>query len=370
MLGAVCLVVVLPLGIQHFVARSEYALDAATLEAQQARARELKVPLTWADLDPNLPPDQNAAPIYLEAIAMFKKLPAGTEAGLYSMGVSATSMGTDSLSSCSHVLPLLKRAAIVPHCFFERDSTKEQIPDGFWDLKKLVKIACAQAMWDAHEGRMEAAIQWVSVAAKLSHHAGEDPSSGGFFLQSALEAIVFKTLQRVITSAQMTPKDISQARAVIATMGGNPLQAMAGDLVLRLNIYGKVDEYFEQPSETSLWRRILELFGGSSREEFDHRSFYPFAQDPELVERAYQARVLSRWIPFFEAARSVRSDPVQIARAISDLDAAVQRGTHRIDRAERQFPGLEALSEMSKRDAATSRKVLQDIEKVEKQLGR
>ena len=61
---------------------------------------------------------------------------------------------------------------------------------------------------------------------------------------------------------------------------------------------------------------------------------------------------------------------MQIARAISDLDAAVQRGTHRIDRAERQFPGLEALSEMSKRDAATSRKVLQDIEKVEKQLGR
>ena len=365
LLGAVLVFVALPFGFQHFRVRGEYSQAAATLETQRERARALNIPLEWKDLEPAIPPDQNAAPIYLQAIAKYKKLPPGTEEGLYLIGSTASAKGPDSLERCAEILPLLERAARRPHCIFERDLRRPYVAGGVWELKKFVKLACAQAFWDVHEGRMEAAIGWLRVAATMSRHVGEDPSVLGGL---ALEPIVWSSLQRVLDPAKMTMKHVAQARAAIGEMRGDPLRSMERELVFRLNIYEMLDEYFEQPSDGSWWQRILGSFGFAPGGAFHRGAFHPFAQDQKLVERAYQARVLSRWIPFLEAARAARGDPGRIAAAISGLEAAVKSGTHRIDEAERQFVDLDGLGEMYKHQVAQRRLALQALDVIEFRL--
>ena len=279
LLGAVLVFVALPFGFQHFRVRGEYSQAAATLETQRERARALNIPLEWKDLEPAIPPDQNAAPIYLQAIAKYKKLPPGTEEGLYLIGSTASAKGPDSLERCAQILPLLEQATSRPHCFFERDWRQLDVGGGIWELKKFVKLACAQAFWDAHEGRMEAAIRWIGVAATMSRHVGEEPSVLGGLVQSGFEPIVLSALQRVLDPAKMTMKHVAEARAAVGEMGGDPLRGMEGELVLRLNIYEMLDEYFEQPSDGSWWQRILGSFGFAPGGAFHRGAFHPFAQD-------------------------------------------------------------------------------------------
>ncbi len=365
LVGAVAVAVLLPLAIEHFRIRAELGRAASTLPAELAKARALKIPLEWDDLDPHLPPEQNAAPLYLQAIAKFKKLPPETVQDLFPVrGALDAPKRRKALETYVDVLPLLERASRVPHCFFERDWSR------VWNeglaplaqMKTLVKLACAKAEWEARAGRMESGIAWLQVGATLSRHVGEEPSLMGWMTQGSAEYIVTGSLQRIVDPEQITDRQITLLRSVVDKMGADPIRGLQGEFALRFHFYEGLDEMLAEYHPRDGWWGITEAFGYSPfGQQFNPRAFLPAMQDRKLVERAYQARVLSRWIPYLQEVKAASGDPKRLDRASTNLQIAITKGTNRIDRAEGQLSDYET-STSYKRKVAGHRMALQALD--------
>lgn len=334
---AVLVAVVLPVGGQHVVARMEYAGDAATLPAWQARARAAGLPLEWADLDPSVPAEENAAPTYELAIAEYDKVPEEVKQDLFPMAGTSLDFRRRALGKMATVLSLLQKAVAFPHCLFERD------PEDPFDsnisvgsLKLLGRLACANAEVEAYDGRMDSALEWLRVAAVVGRHLAEEPAYGAWSGQVSLEHTISLSLSSVLSAPELTREHLDHARSVLGERQGGPLTGLKGELVQRYRIYEALDAYFEQPSFDS-WDGIVATFSAPEDENYDRRPFRPFLQSSEMVKKAYRARLLSRWVPFFEKAPKDPEAVDRLAQELGHLGDAVRGGTHRIDAAERQL---------------------------------
>ena len=343
-----------PFGVRYFAARAEYAADAATLPAETARARELGLALTWDDLTPSWAgTDQDAAPLYKKASDLYKQLPVESRIGSFPEGPSATrdwDKRQAALHASRDVLALIDQAATRPRCWFIQNPAPFGRDPGFPSpLVDLKKLACGRAELDAHDGRFDAALESLRIAATIARHSGENPGLIRWLVKVNLDGIVLEMLNRSLVPSAMTPSRIERARTVIDTLGSpSPMQALRGELVSRLTIYDVVrddlrrDALREPPSISGRlqewWRRVKRTWVGEEPEGVDLTAFLPRLQDPAVVEQAYQARELHRWNALFEVIQKHVEDPLAVRQDLAALETALASGRHRADRAARVFP--------------------------------
>jgi len=330
-LGGFFVTVVLPLAIEHYRIQAELEGLAAPLQNRIQRTRALGIALEWKDLEPNLPPEQNAAHLYHVALAELGKggpaNPAKRAAWVWKPGA---------LEKSARALSLLEQAAARPHCFFPRDW--KEVAEGRWNeigrLKELLDLACAKAEFEARKNRIGSAMGWLKVAATIARHAGEDPSPNGWQVKVDLESLVVESLQRALDPGNMTPKDLGVAREAVAGLSGDPVRALEGELVQRVHFFQTLDSKNADEPDAGGWVRFVNQFSGAG---YYTRPYRPLLQDPALVERAFRARVLERWIPFLVAAKASHGDKDRLSTALDAFDLVVTVAPLAIDEGERRL---------------------------------
>ena len=368
--GVVALLIAAPFGVSYLTARAEYAEDAATLPAESARARKLGLALIWEELTPDwAETDANAAPIYEKAFAEQKQLPNGIRDKIFLPAPPGLKHWDDlrvGLEGSRAVLVLVDHATARPRCWFIRD--RAQLGGDFSHLpplKDLAKLVCRRAEVEAHEGRLDAALESLRVAATIARHSGEDPGMIGWLVKGGLDSMVLGQLNLILVPAEMTPPRIELAREVLATLGSpDPLPGLRGELVERFTMVDRLEEAAKMGflSQDSVWERVQgwwedvrAQFTGQKQAP-DLSVFRPRFQDPKLVDRAYRARELHRWNAFFEAAQTRDGDPQAIARDLAALRKELDAGHHRADRPAQAFPYLgEEIGEAYQRAVARRR---------------
>lgn len=192
------LVVLLPLVVGWFwqtsSARKERDQEVAALQALGAptNASEMRSLAT-------VPPEDNAAPIYLKAFALLdvhgKQMPGPSSTGVWSAGDEARVRKW--VADNKETLEVLKQAARKPSSGFEREweegmnvSFRE-----FADLKTCAKLVAKRAEIEAGAGRFQAAMQWLEVGRTIARHADE-PILIGMLVAIACESIVLAEFQK------------------------------------------------------------------------------------------------------------------------------------------------------------------------------
>lgn len=347
--GTVLVTILVPMGIEHFRIRAEISQTAETLPGLLAQAEKEGIPLKWEQLDPHLLPENNAAPLYVQASEKFVKLPgqAAIDQNLFPVeGDAGAAKRREALKACAEILPLLEIASKRPHCFFERDWSQTWLEGAYGNsarqLKSLIKLACAQAEWDARAARMDSCFAWLQVGATISRHMGEEPSMMGWMMQSSMEEIVVNSMQRVVKPSRISLPQVDLLRKIVGTLNATPELGLRGEFLARFRLYDDIDKIFEQFPPQDRWESYAEALPWSQPTiYFSRRAFLPTLQDRDLVTRAFQARLLGRWIPFFRAVEAARGDHKKLAAATETLGMAISNGTHRMDRAEDQMNALD-----------------------------
>lgn len=342
--ATVLVTILVPMGIEHFRIRAQFQDAAGTLPDRVEEAKRAGIPLEWDQLDANVPPEQNAASLYVRASAKYAKLPDRIDQDLFPpQGDAAAAKRRDALAECADVLAVLKAASQKPRCFFEHDWSHIWSKGPAWpsELGALARLVGAQAEWEARGGRLESAIGWLQVGATMSRHMGEEPTMSGWMTQNRMETIVTASMQRIVRPDRVTRNLLDPLAQVVRTMDASPELALRGEFLARYRIYDELDALFEEMPRGDAWEEFADAYSWNQNPyTFNRRAFRPTLQDQNLVQRAYQARVLGRWIPFLEAVQNANGDVERIGTAIDTLGEAIALGDHRMDRAEDQLGGL------------------------------
>lgn len=206
-------------GILVVVAAVYMLLEAElqrALKARLDRLHALGVPKTWAELAPPLIPDQdNAALLYQRAfdqpkmsrndamlvLEFLRRSPAERKAQLPQM---------QAILAKSRVrLELVRQAASRPRCRFPADWGSSPYETGLdWPpaspwiaMRQEARVLEADALVAAQVGETERAVNSCRAGIRMSRHAGEHPTTIGFLVGTAIEAITLKTLARVLQEA-------------------------------------------------------------------------------------------------------------------------------------------------------------------------
>lgn len=175
-------------------ARKERDQEVAALQALGAptNASEMRSLAT-------VPPEDNAAPLYLKALELFavhgKQMPSPTSFGTWSAEDEARVRKW--VSDNKETLDVLKQASRKPSCDFEREWEEGMnllLPE-FADLKACTKLVVKRSEIEAEAGRFKAAMEWLDVGRAIAHHADE-PILIGTLVAIACESIVLAEFQR------------------------------------------------------------------------------------------------------------------------------------------------------------------------------
>ena len=181
-------------------------------------------------------------------------------------------------------------------------------------------------------------------------------------MQSSMEAIVVKSMQRIVKPSRITLRQINILGKIVGTLNSTPERALRGEFLARFHVYDDIDKIFDQFVPQDGWETFAEALPWSqSPHFFNRRAFLPALQDRDLVTRAYQARVLGRWIPFFRAVEAAHGDHKQITAAAVTLGSAISKGSHRMDLAEEQMNTLDGYIDGTLKSDLTRHRLLRQM---------
>lgn len=205
------------------LARSQVKLRRAYADLETAGR-----PMTAAKVIPEPIPDaRNAAPLYQQAVATLKGLPAPKKdlleyTGRLAYGLLAHDLDANQVSEFEQLiqreevasaLALLEEAMQRPECRFDRDYKAGRIdgPFGFHDLRRVAAIARARAYRQAKAGDGTAAWEVVRRQFKIADALAPDPSMDSQFARLCLIRDCCYTIQ---TLCAVAPPDADTSRKI------------------------------------------------------------------------------------------------------------------------------------------------------------
>ena len=184
------------------------------------RAAALGMPLEPEDLVPNppIPPEENAAPLMIEAATQIVGL------NIDGRLVLRRARGTETekklaryeLEKAEAALLVAKQAADRPRCYIERDWAMGvflRMPE-LGNFKKIVQMLSARAILAAEAGDIQAAVVDLETAFSVAHHAGQEPHLISMLLRISCEVITLRAIE-VIADEAREPAVLDRLRRVV-----------------------------------------------------------------------------------------------------------------------------------------------------------
>jgi hypothetical protein len=263
-LALLTLVTVVELGILTFrwFGFGEIGEAARSLPDELAAARAEGVPLEPKDIQrtPPVPANENAAPVYTEAMHKLYSTPkAEGEPLLKAVGRVATgraagddrALAEKAVAKWEEAIALGERAAALPHCDFKRDYAKGldlEYPEDEL-LRALTRLSCARAAFACDAGRFDEALSRYRTAARFARHVGEEPGMLPMLVRVAMEGIVGRSMEIQMARYPNSPL-VKGVPSVVQEFGPVPsLRHMArGEALLMWMSISNLDKKVQEKS--------------------------------------------------------------------------------------------------------------------------
>lgn len=176
----------------------------ATVRADMRSARAEAVAIMQSVMPPALPPDDDAAPLYLQAFELLEADPSldDPNAPTKDSAADVTSAAvTQLLARHGTTLDLIRRAADRPGCRFVRDWTRagfDLLLPEVQSLRTAARLLALDARRQAAEGGGQAALADVVRIHRMATHIAEEPCLISGLVAMAIDALAIDTLAAVL----------------------------------------------------------------------------------------------------------------------------------------------------------------------------
>jgi len=162
---------------------------------------------------PSRPPDsENAALLYEKASELIGK---DTKTPRYSDDADAEKLQAF-LREHEPALRLLRRAAVMPHCYFDRGypipTSWEELMRGLDDLRQGARLLELDARVQAAQGQAGPALEDVSAIFGMARHMGESPFLIHVLVTINIGSIGHSTLEAVLADCEPSEADLAVLR--------------------------------------------------------------------------------------------------------------------------------------------------------------
>lgn len=193
----------------------------ATLQAALASVRNEAGSVALAAAPPRVADYQNAALVYeraFEAMGDLKGLP---QESLDFLGDPSAPFDADDkklrefLDSQQVSLALIRRAAAMPDCRFERDYSRptfETLLPEVQAMRNAARLLALDARVKTADGDVSSALADVSAIFAVALHASGEPTLISFLVSAAIDAVACQTLEAVLATSEPTPDDLQALR--------------------------------------------------------------------------------------------------------------------------------------------------------------
>lgn len=219
----------------------QYGQVASHRDAELAAARKEGLPIEPQDLVRTIPVEENAAPVYVEAIKTLESKPLAPD--LKTIGAASMRDATiadlrateTALKKIAPMLSEVERASKLEQCAFERNwelGPTMLLPE-YAHLKTFSKLYSTRAELSSLKGDWRSALNDIRTEYQLAQHTGQDPILIGMLVQVAQEAIANRSLERAISDHGRNPEFLREAAKVTDDVGPLPnlRHALGGEIV-------------------------------------------------------------------------------------------------------------------------------------------
>lgn len=191
------------------------------LERELASLRADGYALTLAEVKPKpVPDDQNAATIYMPLFQVNFDPKAGSPGNGQKTGLNRFAVDKGELKdilperaliespAAQDALAQLKAASLKPYAVFPvrwEDGFNALFPH-LAQMRQGARLVRAEAMLQAHDGHLAAALDWLAVADRMAAHAGQEPTLIAQLVAVAMRAIGCWAAHEIITDTDLTPQ--------------------------------------------------------------------------------------------------------------------------------------------------------------------
>ncbi|MCY3021579.1 MAG: hypothetical protein NTW87_21400, partial [Planctomycetota bacterium] len=185
--------------------------------------------MAMAAAPPRVPDNENAAFVYEKAFALMKRITTEdarlkalyekkADQWYWKKGFDKPDFNTDDadlrefLTRQQPTTALLKRAAAMPGCYFERGyaqlSLDTQLPE-LASMRECARLLAAEARCKAADGQVRAALENVAAIRGMSRHVAAEPILISGLVSVAIDEIALRTLQGILTTTTPTVADLA-----------------------------------------------------------------------------------------------------------------------------------------------------------------
>ena len=223
----------------------------AQVERELARLKELGEPVTFADLVPPVPPQQDGTLFYQHAIAQLeiaqKRLPQPVWDSVYEF-ISRQPQKPFKLSDVQKVLrevepslKTLRQALNYPHMRMVDWDAAEENPAAVLfphlsHFREFARLLCAEGLWRKRQGDIDGAVESIITALKLVRRMDDEPFLISFLVQGAIFSIAVNGLQRILEDTDASPKTYQALMAELKAwnIDRNFVRALQGERVFSI----------------------------------------------------------------------------------------------------------------------------------------
>lgn len=226
------------------------------VEMEIARIRQSGEPVSKADLiGEAIPDDENAANIYMKCFSALPRRSSGAQGGGFAGFQNYNRDGDGAhyhvrtkvlLKQYSDVLAMAEKAAAMPRCKYppEPNTAIGSRITHSRGVRALTRMAAAQALVEARDGRTKAAVRYLQLAYRIADSLSEERNSA---LQRARLMAIGEASRAVAEVASVVHFSEDEARDLSAVIDGVNIKnsaryALEGDRVVGIAFYGDVSK--------------------------------------------------------------------------------------------------------------------------------
>ena len=175
------------------------------LQRDMTRLRAAGILLPAKELIPTVPSGaENAAPVYKKAWNALR-LSTEDETALFDQGVKHDAkwlaLARQVVAANPEYYRLLGQATEIPNCVFPVDWTSPiaALFPHFGQMRKAARMLSLRANVAATDGQMEAALDSVTIIARVAQHAKTDPIIISELVSYAIQDLAVSTLEEVLS---------------------------------------------------------------------------------------------------------------------------------------------------------------------------
>lgn len=256
------------------------------MEAAFERLAQSGYPTSLADLAPGpVPDEQNAAALYQKVFRLdfdnpgysddlLSSTPGAQAVYDYLSGDVGPATVRPVLTSIQveHALDLLREGAHRPAAVFPIDWSEHAriLFPQYARYREATRWLSARALLDAHLGDMDAAVDRIETALRMSRHVDDDPILIGTLVAIAMQAIAMDGAERALSEGPAPSPQAAQRLQEVARSIDNDEalnRALRGEAAMRIDLMREVAlepdtarEMFSNVDSGDPWDRVLSLY--------------------------------------------------------------------------------------------------------------